>query len=59
LTASNSTIAGGQTRPRHQIDTQKLRAIGMEFGGQEILEETIDALIQHCLSVNDNTRTPS
>ena len=47
LTASNSVIAGGQTRPRHQIDTQKLRAIGMNFGGQQILEETIGALVQH------------
>ena len=59
LTASNSVIAGGQTRPRHQIDTQKLGAIGMEFGGQQILEETIGALVQHCLSVNDDTRTLS
>ncbi|MEE3372797.1 MAG: NAD(P)-dependent oxidoreductase [Planctomycetota bacterium] len=49
LSGSNSPIAGGQTLPRHQIDTQKLRALGMEFGGQEILEETIDALVQHCI----------
>lgn len=49
LTGSNSAIGGGQTRPRHQIDTQKLRALGMEFGGQQILEKTVGELVQHCL----------
>ena len=49
LTKSNSAIGGGQTRPRHQIDTQKLRALGMEFGGQQILEKTVGELVQHCL----------
>ncbi|MBB74966.1 MAG: nucleoside-diphosphate sugar epimerase [Planctomycetaceae bacterium] len=49
LSGSNSPVVGGQTRPRHQIDTNKLRALGMEFGGQAILEETIGALVQHCM----------
>ena len=48
LTGSTSAIHGGQTQPRHQIDTQKLCALGMKFGGQQILEETIGELVQLC-----------
>lgn len=43
---SSSQIQGGQRRPKHQISTEKIRALGMEFGGQELLRETIQQLIQ-------------
>jgi len=45
LTGSSSEIRGGQRRPQHQISTDKIRALGMEFGGEELLRETIQQLI--------------
>ncbi len=32
-------------RPKHQIVTDKLRAVGMEFGGDVLFEKTIGELI--------------
>lgn len=46
LSGSNAKIIGEQTRPKHEIETAKLRALGMEFGGEALLEETIHALLQ-------------
>jgi uncharacterized protein YbjT (DUF2867 family) len=43
---SPSQILGGPTTPKHQIVTSKLRALGMEFGGPEVLEETIAAMVE-------------
>ena len=45
LSKSNSEVVGSQTRPKHQIATDKLRALGMEFGGDELLRQTIQHLI--------------
>jgi nucleoside-diphosphate-sugar epimerase len=45
LSGSNATITGHATQPRNQIDTSKIRALGMTFGGQPLLEETISQLI--------------
>ena len=42
---SRSTIQGGPTSPKNQIATAKLEALGMQFGGRELLEQTIDELI--------------
>jgi nucleoside-diphosphate-sugar epimerase len=39
LTRSRSTIAPLNRGPKHQIATQKIRAVGMTFGGQERLAE--------------------
>ena len=41
---SSSQIRGQQTTPKHEIVTEKLRALGMEFGGQSQLKETIREL---------------
>lgn len=46
FSGSPSQLVGQQTSPKHQIMTAKLRAVGMEFGGQELLEETIAALVE-------------
>ena len=46
LAESPSRIAGEQTRPKHQIVTDKLRAVGMEFGGDALFEKTIGELVE-------------
>ena len=45
LSGSDSRILGRQTVPKHQIVTAKLRALGMEFGGEALLEKTIGQLV--------------
>jgi nucleoside-diphosphate-sugar epimerase len=42
---SGSEIRGSQTAPKHQIVTEKLRALGMQFGGQRLLEQTIAEMV--------------
>lgn len=44
-TGSRSTISGAPTCPKHQIVVDKLRALGMQFGGRPLLEQTLDQLI--------------
>lgn len=46
LSGSSSEIVGQPTSPKHQIQTEKLRALGMEFGGEPLLEKTILALVE-------------
>ena len=46
LSGSKAEIIGQQKRPKHQIETAKLRALGMEFGGRPLLEETVAALLR-------------
>src|SRR5579884_2735949 len=46
LTGSQSMIASGNRGPKHQIDTSKIRALGMTFGGEARLRETIKELIE-------------
>lgn len=48
ITGSSSEIRGQQTAPKHQIETSKLRALGMRFGGRELFERTIRALVDSC-----------
>jgi nucleoside-diphosphate-sugar epimerase len=45
LSRSNARIIGEQKQPKHQIETGRLRALGMEFGGPALLEETINQLL--------------
>lgn len=45
LSGSNAKIIGQQKRPKHQIETGKLRALGMEFGGRSRLEDTIKEIV--------------
>jgi nucleoside-diphosphate-sugar epimerase len=41
---SQAVIEGQQTAPKNQIDTKKLRGLGMEFSGQAMLEATVREL---------------
>jgi nucleoside-diphosphate-sugar epimerase len=44
VTGGQSDIESLNQGPKHQIDTRKLRALGMEFGGQARLEQTVREL---------------
>jgi nucleoside-diphosphate-sugar epimerase len=46
ISGSASEIRGEQTRPKHRIETGKLRALGMEFGGDALLEETVREMLE-------------
>jgi nucleoside-diphosphate-sugar epimerase len=45
LSGSRSSIHGQQKKAKHQIMTEKLRALGMEFGGEALLEKTIAQMV--------------
>jgi nucleoside-diphosphate-sugar epimerase len=45
LTGSASVIADLNRGPKHQIDTKKIRALGMTFGGEGLLRRTVAELI--------------
>lgn len=45
LTGSDSEIDGEPMAPKHNIEAGKLRALGMEFGGNERLEQTIAEML--------------
>ena len=45
LTGSRSAVHGQQTSAKNQIVTDKLRGLGMTFGGQPLLEQTVRQLI--------------
>jgi hypothetical protein len=45
LTGSRSAIADLNRGPKHQIDTCKLRALGMSFGGEPLLRGTVAELV--------------
>jgi nucleoside-diphosphate-sugar epimerase len=45
LTDSASVISNFNRGPKHQIDTSKIRAIGMTFGGEELLHRTVQELV--------------
>ena len=45
LSGSRSTIHGAAPQPKNQIVPDKLRALGMNFGGQPLLEQTVRELL--------------
>jgi nucleoside-diphosphate-sugar epimerase len=45
LAGSHALISGHQTAPQHQIETDKLRRLGMNFGGRKRLRETLQRLV--------------
>jgi nucleoside-diphosphate-sugar epimerase len=45
LTGSRSPLMDQRRSPKHQIETGKLRALGMEFGGKPLLRETVAELV--------------
>ena len=46
LSGSKSQILGEPKQPKHQIVTEKIRALGMEFGGDELLRQTIAEMVE-------------
>jgi nucleoside-diphosphate-sugar epimerase len=46
LTGSQVAITGEQTSPKNQIMTAKLGALGMSYGGEPLLQRTIEQLIR-------------
>lgn len=46
ITGSKSTIASSNKGPKNQIDTSRIRALGMTFGGRPLLEQTIRELLR-------------
>jgi hypothetical protein len=45
LSKSSSKIAGQPRTPKHEISTERIRALGMNFGGTALLEKTIADLV--------------
>ncbi|HUE70836.1 MAG TPA: NAD(P)-dependent oxidoreductase [Pirellulaceae bacterium] len=45
FSGSSAEIHGSQTAPKNQIVTDKLRSLGMKFGGQSLLERTVAELV--------------
>lgn len=45
LTGSSAPITGEPSRPKHQIETGKIRELGMRFGGEPLLRDTIRQLL--------------
>jgi nucleoside-diphosphate-sugar epimerase len=46
LTGSRSEIADLNRGPKHQIMTEKIRGLGMSFGGEALLRQTVRELIE-------------
>ncbi len=46
LTNSSAEIVGETKSPRHQIETGKIQALGMVFGGEPLLRETVGQLVR-------------
>lgn len=46
LSGSDSEIRGEPKQPKHQIETGKLQSLGMEFGGETLLRDTVDQLVK-------------
>lgn len=45
LSGSDSAISGQAKSPKHQIETRKIRRLGMEFGGEPLLQATIGQMV--------------
>ncbi len=45
LSGSSSEVRGASMSPKHQIVTDKLRRLGMEFGGEPLLKQTIRQML--------------
>jgi nucleoside-diphosphate-sugar epimerase len=45
ICGSHAQLEGTPSAPRNQIDTKKLAALGMRFGGRPLLEQTIGEIV--------------
>lgn len=46
LSGSGARIQGHQTSPKNEIVTDKIRRLGMEFGGEKLLSDTVAKLVE-------------
>ena len=46
LTGSQSEIAALNSGPKNQIETLRIRALGMTFGGEALLRRTVQELVE-------------
>lgn len=46
ICGSQSEIVGEQKRPKHEIDSSKIKKLGMTFGGDRILRKTVEQLLE-------------
>ena len=46
LSGSASEIVGEPKQPKHQIITDWIRTLGMQFGGDELLKQTVAQLVE-------------
>ncbi len=46
ISGSDTEILGTTRTPKNQIDTSKIRKLGMTFGGEPLLERTIEQLVE-------------
>ena len=46
LTSSDADIQGERSEPKHQIVSDKIKGLGMHFGGEALLRKTIAELIE-------------
>ncbi len=46
LSGSSARILGEPASPKHQIATDKIRALGMSFGGRDLLVKTVGELLE-------------
>ena len=47
ISGSSSKINGTDREPKHEIVTDKIRKLGMEFGGDDRLRATIESMVSH------------
>lgn len=52
LTGSASKISGNQTRPKNEIETTKIKALGFDFGGDERLTSSIQEILEQLTQRN-------
>jgi nucleoside-diphosphate-sugar epimerase len=53
LTGSQSEIADLNRGPKNQIDTRKIQALGLTFGGEALLRRTVQELVAAHRQLND------
>ena len=49
IASTRAVIRGQQTTPKNQIATEKLRRLGMQFGGEALLRQTVEQLVEAVL----------
>lgn len=50
ISGSTSQIIGEPKQPKHQIVTEKIRSLGMQFGGDDLLRQTVAEMVQSAAS---------